>query len=670
MRRWIAMILVAITILSLIACTEETPQITDPSMGPSLMDPSGSENPTTNTSEPDDPQVDLPTETDPAEDTTPSTTPPATDPPSTDPSPTDPPATDAPDTPDTNEPGSTPQDPVFEMLFDIKNKISLQLDMTDAELAKMQADYDRYDAQGSKSPVYRMANLTVTVTTPAGQTHTYFIPEVGVRMKGNTSRTAFYNKNEGIYNIIHLKISFQETFDDPELYGSDVKTWEKDARKERKNRTFATLEKLDLRWNRCDDSTYLKEYFAYETYRKNGVLAPHTNLTSFDWAGIHMGVFTINEPIDKVFLEKYLPAEALGGDLYKIGWAGSSNGSFTNLSSIGVEDELNKKFYAYDLKTNKKTSTHEALTKLIKTLNTSIVTKESFAKLVDLDTFLPYCAVSYLLGNPDDLRNNYNNSYVYFRADNGKAVIIPYDFDRCLGVTTHWNPTGDGVTSDDPFGKTLLATGDQQRNPLILYSVASGGYYVTEYAAILRTIAESDWFTYDTFASLYATVAANYSSLAKPSKEFHNTGGMRLSFSLDRTSSFSSNGNISFREYLDAKLKTLNKYLQKLDENASGKPPVASTGWYVRADYTDWAINDQHTLTEENGLWVYTISKSREFRMKIYNSVLDEWYGSECVAEDSPVSCGTDGHTNIILPAGSYRITFDPENEIITIEEQ
>ena len=323
---------------------------------------------------------------------------------------------------------STPTDEaLFTLLFDIENKITLQLDMSDAELEKMQSDYDFYDQKASKSPIYRMADLKVAIATPEGKIYAYTIEEVGVRMKGNTSRTDFYSSGEGIYNIIHLKLSFQETFDDEAYYGSEAKAWDEEARMERQNRTFATLEKLDLRWNRCDDGTYLKEFFAYETYRQNGVLAPCTNLCSFDWAGIHMGVFTINEPVDKVFLGKYLPEEALGGDLYKCGWAGSNNASFFNTNSIGIEDEDSGKFYAYDLKTNKKTSTHESLTTLIKSMNGGNVTKEGLADLVDMDNFLPFCAVSYLLGNPDDLRNNYNNCYLYFRADNGKAMFIPYD---------------------------------------------------------------------------------------------------------------------------------------------------------------------------------------------------------------------------------------------------
>ncbi len=562
------------------------------------------------------------------------------------------------------------EETLFDMLFDIHNQISLKLDMTQEELNKMQQDYDRFDKNGGKSPIYRMGDLHITITVPDGTSYSYTICEVGVRMKGNTSRTAFYSQEEGIYNLIHLKVSFQETFDDPDEYGADTKEWDDTMRKTRKNRTFATLEKLDLRWNRCDDSTYLKEHFAYATYREYGVPAPHTNLASFDWAEIHMGVYTINEPIDTIFLEKNLPKEALGGDLYKIGWAGRSNGSFTMPASIGIENEGEGEFYAFDLKTNKKTSSHESLNSFIRELSQDNVMKERFEELVDLNTFLPYCAVSYLLGNPDDLRNNYNNSYIYFRADNNKAVIIPYDFDRCLGITAHWNPTGNGVTEDDPFGKTLVATGEQQRSPLMLYSVVSGGYYVKEYAQILSDIANGNWFTFKNFASIYQIAQANYEDLTNPGKEFDNTQGLQLSFDLERTSAFSSYENIAIREYLDAKLYTLAYYLEKTDKNASATPPTSIVEWYIRADYTDWNMTNDHILCKENDFWTYTVTRSSEFRLKIYNSMLDRWYGSECVTSESPVSCRTDEYTNIVLGAGSYRITINPETETITLEEQ
>ena len=68
----------------------------------------------------------------------------------------------------------------FERLFDPLNLISFKLDISDRELAKIQADYDKYSSFGSKSPIYRMADLYVSITTPDGEEYTYCIEQVGV----------------------------------------------------------------------------------------------------------------------------------------------------------------------------------------------------------------------------------------------------------------------------------------------------------------------------------------------------------------------------------------------------------------------------------------------------------------------------------------------------------
>lgn len=570
--------------------------------------------------------------------------------------------------------GTTPSSPaaeadaLFGALFDLNNKISISIDMSDAELQKMQDDYVRYAAMGSQSPIYRMANVTITIGED-----TYYIEEVGVRMKGNTSRTSFYNAEDGIYNAIHLKLNFQETFDDEAYYGADAKKWTDAARKERKNRTFATLEKLDLRWNRCDDGSYLKEYYAYEIYRDFGVLAPHVNLASLNWSGVHMGVYTINEPVDKVFLEKNLPAEALGGDLYKCGWAGWQNASFANTNSIGVEDPDKCQFYAYDLKTNKKTSDHAALEHIIASLNDGSVTEAEFAELVDVAYFLSYAAVSYLLGNPDDLRNNYNNTYLYFRPDTGQMLLIPYDYDRCLGVTAHWNPTHTGVTDDDPFTDELQSADRNdpnanryQQSPLFLYSVCAGGHYVKEYATVLETVAKSHWFGQDTFPALFAIAKAHYADEATPDRRLRNTQDLYMAFDLERTSDFSSNGNISFREYVDAKLATLERCLGDLDKYLE---PIQRPEYYIRADFTDWQKDDQYLMTPSDGCYTMELKATQEVRLKVYHDKSGRWYGTECVAEDCTVKFDTDSHTNIVLQPGSYRITFDPVAQTITLEQ-
>ena len=571
---------------------------------------------------------------------------------------------------------TTEEEQLYVRLFDLANKVEIQIHMSDGELEKMQADYEHYSSFGSKSPIYRKADVTVTIHSDAG-TERYDIEEVGVRMKGNTSRTDFYSGEDGIYNAIHLKLDFQETFDDEDYYGADAKVWaDEESREARKERTFATLEKLDLRWNRCDDGSYLKEYYAYAAYRAYDVLAPHVNLASLDWSGVHMGVYTINEPVDKIFLEKYLPEDAAKGDLYKLGWGMGGGASFTNTDSIGIEDEDAGLFYAFDLKTNKKKSRHESLVALIQNLNDGDVSRAEFEDMVDTDYFLRFAAVSYLLGNPDDLRNNYNNCYAYFRSDNGKLLLIPYDYDRCLGVTTHWNPTGTGVTDDNPFSDELLGVdrneeSNQRRqgNPLFIYSVDMGGYFVREYASVLQTVADSSWFGMERFETLYRIAEGHYKDLATPDSCLRNTRGLKMEFDLERTSAFSSNNNISYGEYMEAKQHTLARYLNKTEEYAQMEPRVLPV-YYIRADFTDWQQEEAYAMTAGGGCHSIRIEASRQVRLKVYDSITGAWFGTECVGENSTAAYTTDEHTNIVLEKGIYIITFDPATNTVLLEKQ
>ena len=137
-------------------------------------------------------------------------------------------------------PNKAPND-IYNELFDINNKVSIYIDINEAELLKIQKDYEDFSSRGSKSPIYRMCDLVITINCDQ-----YYLNEVGIRMKGNTSRTNFYDEAKGIYNFINYKLKFTETFDDEDDYKEDeIKVWEDTAaRKERKNRTFATLEGL------------------------------------------------------------------------------------------------------------------------------------------------------------------------------------------------------------------------------------------------------------------------------------------------------------------------------------------------------------------------------------------------------------------------------------------
>ncbi len=560
--------------------------------------------------------------------------------------------------------GDTEED-YFINLFSPDVLVEIDIDISDEQLLLLQQDFEKYSAKGSKSPIYRMADVTIKFTLPNGTVKEQTIEEVGVRMKGNTSRTNFYSSDDGIYNLLHLKLDFGETFDDEEYYGESAKVWSSKAeRKARKNRTFATLEKLDLRWNKEDDATYIREMYSYDTYREMGVLAPHVNLTSLDMAGTHMGVYTVNEPVDSVFLEKNLSSSLLGGDLYKCGWGNDGCADFRSANSIGVEDEDNGLFYAYDLKTNKKTSDHESLKSFITALNSKNVTKEKIAELVDIDYFLNFAAVSWFLGNPDDLRNNYNNFYIYFPPEGG-ALLIPYDYDRSMGISHDWNPSGNGMTEDNPLTE-FTSTGNRQKNPLYIYTVIKGGYYTEEYLQRLSALASGNLFSNARFSARYEKAKSLLGDYTAPSKQFGNNGGHHNYFDISITADPSEvEGNISYSDYVTLKLKTLNRRLASTEENE------ASGCYYVRATFTNWEMRDKYLLTTAGkNTYTFTFTQSGESRLKIYDSVRDEWLGGENVDKEKSSSFEIEKNGNIILSGGTYVLTFYSDTRIIVIERK
>jgi len=545
---------------------------------------------------------------------------------------------------------------LYQQLFDPANKIELNIRMEKAQLAKMQADYDKYK---DSSPIYRMADLDITITLPGKEPVTYTVEQVGVRMKGTSySSTAFYSQDKGIYNLVHLKLSFQETFDKAEYYGKDMMQWDDpEARTARKNRTFATLEKLDMKWNRNDDSTYVRESYCVDMFREHGLLAPRTTLASVDWAGYHTGVYTLYEPIDKVFLDRNLPEKERGGNLYKCAYQTRFNGK----DSIGVENELAGLFYQFDLKTNKKQPDHTLLNKLISVLNDGVPTREQLAEVVDMEYFMTYCAISYFLGNGDDMRNDTNNVYVYFRPTDGKMIIIPHDFDRGLGV-------GKDMTSEDPFGTTMLWLVEDQENPLFLYTVCRGGYYVKDFAAALNEIKNSKHLTSEVFDVRSKTAQALYKNDTTPSKEFNNAKKKLFTFNLTKTNTLGK-PDISFADYVKAKKATWESYSQKVDDYTD-YPFQLPTGYFLLSQVSDWKQNDAWELgIDKNGTPCFWLDVRADFAFSIYREASKTEYGYLFINSDSKKLCKKDKSGNIVLSRGSYTVSMQNGTVVITLRE-
>lgn len=443
---------------------------------------------------------------------------------------------------------------LYDDFFDPQSVVEIKIDIEESELALIQSDYDYYHQIGSKSPIYRKSDVTIIVNGK-----TFFYEETGIRMKGNTSRTSFYNPDEGMYDMIHFKISFKETFDD-ELKYENPKVWTNpEDRALRKNRLFAGMEKLDLKWNRPKDETYTREYWTYEMFRFYDVMAPRITPVNLklNYRGTfeNFGIVYAIETVDEQFLEKRLASKHLGGDLYKVGWDHQYGGSLTldTLDRIGVEDENKSYFPVYDLKTNKKNSDHQRMRNLILKLNSD----EKVENLVNIDYYITFEAVSYLSGNPDDLRNHFNNYYIYFLKDTDLAVFIPYDYDRSFGINHDWNPTGHSMTKYSPYThRTTMGEGNNQINPLILKTVARGSgqtKLIQDYRSLILDMIDSKFFDYDAFEKVYDMQRLKYEDLTDYSIDRLKDKGIRF----NKHEMF----NMAVKTYMQQKVATVNELI-------------------------------------------------------------------------------------------------------------
>ena len=456
---------------------------------------------------------------------------------------------------------------VYDALFDEKSTVTVDINMSDTEWKKLNQDFLDFSKIGGKSPIYRMADSVTIGIDDGNGVLNYYYEEVGIRMKGNTSRHTFYDNN-GFTNNIHMKLSFKQTFDDLEdgYKQDELKVWTDEAkRKERKARTLGGMEKIDVKYNSTADETYVRELYAMKMFRDNGIYAPSVTLCALtalekNTTKKNLGVYRIHEPIDEAFITRHIEEKI--GDLWKCTYTktGPANMTMEGLDNkVGVEDELKNEFYSYDKKTNKKKDKttgkrdFSSIKNFIAAINGN---NPDFEKLLDVDYFVKFEAVNYILGNPDCIRNNYNNYYLYFRSD-GKAIVIPYDYDRCLGITKDWNPTGSSNMYVTPFTRTLAASPDPsnpwlQVNPLYINLIDKGAPYgswsaLMRYRQNLISLSAAQGFTANAFNAYkdsyklkYAQYTANAIKTNCVAFDDKNTG------------------NVPYATYIQTKLKTLN----------------------------------------------------------------------------------------------------------------
>lgn len=438
--------------------------------------------------------------------------------------------------------------------FNIQNKIRIVLDVQKSELEKMNEDHNTGNTES-----FRKCNADIYIDG-----FVIHYEEVGIRQKGNLSRQNVLDGDN--INLIHYKMSFEETFDDE--YTKNPKQWTDQAAKAyRQDRKFFGIAKIDLRWNRNLDATYIREYYAYEMYRENGALSPRTNPVSLalkiNGNIKELGVYLAVETINKSFIKRNFVSSAQGGDLYKLSWGSGEGATFNSSDSrLFGSNKLNKngdwyseQTYTYDLKTNKDTSNHSTIKNFISTLqNEHGNTIYQFMQTNSLyDQFITYLACSYLLGDPDDLRGNYNNSYVYFTPQTNQMVIIPIDHDRVLGATGNvggGNPTGSHGARTLPLEKrTGYSENDSKLINVTLLS-SNSTTIPNDYKNRIQSIINNNWMSMNKYNSYYNYARTNYSSMVNRSS---GVKGYVPNFEISENTDLSGDNNLDVATYMSNK---------------------------------------------------------------------------------------------------------------------
>ena len=547
--------------------------------------------------------------------------------------------------------------------FDINNEVKIEIDISKSELQKLNDDHDI----GNKES-YRICNLDISFND-----FTFHYENVGIRQKGNTSRGYILDGDE--INLRHYKLAFAELFDD-EYRGEIIPVSEEEAAY-REERTFFGLEKIDIRWNRNQDATYLKEYYAFETYRRNGLLAPRSNpfnmVMNIDGDKQNMGIYLAVEDVNKDFIKRNILKDESKGDLYKLGWNHVSGATFSDTSSslFGVEDQVKQgdKYiqvgYPYDLKTNKKTSTHEAIKNFINgVVNTNVNEFETFLKENMLyDYFTTYLAVSYLLGDPDDLRGNANNAYIYFTSDSNDALIIPTDNDRVLGSTGGSNPTGN-------FGAKVLPnsakTGYGTNYPLFNKSVLDTGNKNVQdaYLAKIQQVINNN-FNFNDFKTYYDIMYAHYNdNLVLGDKVKHDD----INMSLIENNSFDSNWNLSIEVYMNTKVDTYNKFMKgETDSKEEEYIPISGI-FYLRGTMNKWLATEDYILKEVNGVLTIECYFEKDAEFKVAFSDWGHQYNYSNLQDKTNFASGDSNNIKVLI-AGTYIIKLVNEDTISVIKK-
>ena len=364
-----------------------------------------------------------------------------------------------------------------------------------------------------------MAKAELIYQDVSGQYATY--SDVGIRTKGNDYSRTIPAHDDGTPKISHFKLDFNETFNLEEGDGEYNAI---------SNRKIFGLQELDLKYNsngwwlEAQDTTFINEVFAFDLLNEIGVYAPQATFGMFyiqigDQKAVNLGLYKFIEPINEDFVNRRLinSNKRKFGSLYK----GRYSANLTPIplnqvkEIIGETDWKNSFRPPYTISGSNDVSNHEHLLDFIDVIDSfNYSSEEEFTTKIeskmDMDYWLKYLALTFLIGNHDDYRFNQNNSYFYFNQD-GKFYYLPYDFDHGFGQG--W----DGGYDDYGYNIDLYTgvTGYKERassakSPLADYILSIDKYQKIYEQYLTEFISENGVFQFDKYYDHYLMIKNMY----------------------------------------------------------------------------------------------------------------------------------------------------------------
>ena len=276
------------------------------------------------------------------------------------------------------------------------------------------------------------------------------VPEIGIRLRGNTSLAAQKKS---------FKISFNE-------YDPDIK--------------YQEVRKLNL-IGEHNDPTMVRERLFYKVWEKAGMPFRKTAFVRLYINGVYYGLYTNAEEIDKLWLKREFGNN--DGNLYKCTYP--ANLAYINDNELSYKSIMNNpESRAYDLVTNESADDYSRLVALIKAINKPADANYpgQIAQILNVESVLKSFAIDVATGNWDDYFYNKNNYYLYDNPATGRFEFITYDTDNTFGV--------DWVNKDWAFRNCLFWQNTTDSRPLAFKLMAVPAYK-DQFVRYLDTISRS-----------------------------------------------------------------------------------------------------------------------------------------------------------------------------------